>query len=227
MKHDLTELTKLDIPYNDSTKFGDYTIKIEQDSDCESPREWDNLGTMVCWHRNYILGDKHGYETPRVFMHVLSGLYSEEATEFLTAEQHDRCEVVAHEKNIILPLFLYDHSGITMNTTGFSCGWDSGQVGVIYISKEQVRKEYNWKLISQKRHKQIEQYLTGEVETYDQYLTGDVFGYSVEREDPDGDEEHVDSCWGFFGYDDEGMLAEIKSAIMYDIKSIPQQLPLV
>ena len=30
------------------------------------------------------------------------------------------------EGMVILPLYLYDHSGITMNTTGFSCPWDSG-----------------------------------------------------------------------------------------------------
>ena len=29
---------------------------------------------------------------------------------------------------IVQPLYLYDHGGITMNTTGFSCSWDSGQV---------------------------------------------------------------------------------------------------
>ena len=30
---------------------------------------------------------------------------------------------------VFLPLYLFDHSGITMNTSGFSCPWDSGQVG--------------------------------------------------------------------------------------------------
>jgi hypothetical protein len=37
------------------------TIKIYQD-DCDenqNPRHWDNLGTMVCFHRRYELGDKH------------------------------------------------------------------------------------------------------------------------------------------------------------------------
>ncbi len=230
MKHDLTELKALDIPYDidTETSFGDYTIKIQQDDDQDGPRDWDNLGTMVCWHRNYNLGDhKHGFESPQVFMHVISGLYSEEATEFLTEEQLERCETEAYRKNIILPLFLYDHSGITMNTSGYSCGWDSGQVGYIYVSKEEVRKQYNWKLVSQNRRKQIETYLTSEVETYDMFLTGQVYGYSIERKDPDGEEEHIDSCWGFYGYNDACMIESIKGAIECDIGSIPQQLPLV
>ncbi|MHC4619184.1 MAG: hypothetical protein ACYTEQ_15680 [Planctomycetota bacterium] len=37
--------------------------------------------------------------------------------------------------------------------------------------------------------------LRSEVETYDQFLRGDVWGYIVE----DGEGEHIDSCWGFFG----------------------------
>jgi hypothetical protein len=29
------------------------TVTLSYDEDCPSPREYDNLGTMVCWHRNY------------------------------------------------------------------------------------------------------------------------------------------------------------------------------
>ncbi len=230
MKHDTKELEALTIPYDmeDTTTFGDYAIKIRRDDDVESPREWDNLGTMVCWHNRYNLGDgDHGFETPRVFMHVISGLYPDEPTEYLTDEQYDRCVTEAGRINIILPLYLYDHSGITMSTSGFSCQWDSGQVGYIYVSKEQVRKEYNWKVVSPKRHTQIETYLTGEVETYDQFLTGDVYGFMIERTDPDGDETDVDSCWGFYGYEDKYMIDEIKAAIACDIKQIPQQRNLI
>ncbi len=86
-------------------------IDILQDKLTEDPRQWDNLGTMICFHRNYNLGDEHSFS------------YFEDAEEYLN-----------NTKTIILPLYLYDHhSGITMNTSGFNCQWDSGQVGVIYI----------------------------------------------------------------------------------------------
>lgn len=36
-----------------------YIINVFQDDNPESPREWDNLGAMYCFHRHYNLGDKH------------------------------------------------------------------------------------------------------------------------------------------------------------------------
>lgn len=38
------------------------TIRSGQDDSPESPREWDNVGTMVCWHRHYKLGDEQPKE---------------------------------------------------------------------------------------------------------------------------------------------------------------------
>ena len=224
MNHDtmLKELDELHIEYNDETTFGDYTIKVEHDDMPLNPRtDWDPLGTMVCWHGRYNLGDDHSYPDPDNF---LSGLYEDEQTEYLEQDQLDKCYEVAHHKNIILPLYLYDHSGITMSTTGFACPWDSGRVGYIYISHEQARKEYLWERITKKRIAMVEKYLTGEVESYDYYLTGQVYGFTIEKGE---EEEHVDSCWGFMGYytDDDGyMLSVIKDAIKYDIEQTPQQI---
>lgn len=120
----------------------------------------------------------------------------------------DRLEKYA----IVLPLYLYDHSGITMNTTGFSCRWDSGQVGMIAVSREAVRKEYTAKRVGPKLEKQIREYLKGEVETYDMDLTGRVFYYSIEAEDG----EHIDSCGGFYG--DDHFMEEVKSALEHYLK---------
>jgi hypothetical protein len=104
---------------------------------------------------------------------------------------------------IVLPLFLYDHSGITMSTGPFGCRWDSGQVGWIICDKETIEREFNGD------RDLAEKCLIAEVATYDQYLTGDVYGFIVEErdfdeerdEDDDSDWEHADSCWGFYGSD--------------------------
>lgn len=47
-----------------------------------------------------------------------------------------------NEKDILLslPVYIYDHGGITINTTGFSCRYDSRQVGIIYMTKESFEK---------------------------------------------------------------------------------------
>lgn len=46
----------------------DVAVLIQWDEYPESPREWDNLGTMVCFHNRYRLGDKHNYEYPHNFI---------------------------------------------------------------------------------------------------------------------------------------------------------------
>ena len=147
------------------------TIRIEAEEYPESPCDmWEELGTMVCCHRNYNLGHEQ-------------------------ADVDTINELAQNKGNIVLPLYLMDHSGLSMNTGGFGCPWDSGQVGIIYVSKEQVRKEWGVKRISPKLHKQIVACLEGQVETYDDYLTGNVWGYTVEDEDG----EVLDSCAGFYG----------------------------
>jgi hypothetical protein len=85
-----------------------------------------------------------------------------------------------------------------MSCSPFSCPWDSGQVGYIYITREKIRSEYSAKRISKKLLERVRGYLVGEVKTYDMYLTGDVYGYTVE----DSEGNDVDSCWGFFGMED-------------------------
>jgi len=96
---------------------------------------------------------------------------------------------------IALPVYAYIHSSIALNTTGFSCPWDSGQSGIIYVSRQKIREEFGVKLISPKLKAKVEDILRGEVETFSMYLEGDVWGYVVT--DPEGEE--IESCWGFYG----------------------------
>lgn len=223
-----TDLKELNIEYHDTTEFRNYTIKVEQDDMTESPREWDNLGTMTYWHRSYNLGDVDGskeYSEQIDFWIELSGL-DIDSDYGVSEEQRERIMDAAYKRNVILPLYLYDHSGITMNTGGFSCGWDSGQVGFIHISHEKIRKEYGVKRVSEKMREKVAGYLKGEVETFDHFITGSVYWYSVTKEDIDGEELDIDSCGGYFGYytdDDNYMVNEIKGAIQYDIEHTPQQ----
>ena len=111
-----------------------------------------------------------------------------------------------------MPLYLYDHSGLTISTSGFSCPWDSGQVGYIYITDADIRKEYGVKRISKQLRERVTQYLVNEVETYDKFLTGQVYCYTIEN--PEGEE--IDSCWGFFDdYDLKYISEQINSQLAY------------
>ena len=173
-------------------KIGNFLIEISYDEYPGSPREWDNLGTMVCFHRRYSLGDKHNYN----FNHYDGW--------------DEMKEDIIKQENVhtILPLYLYDHSGITISTSPFSCRWDSGQVGWIFISKDKVKKEG----IDESK---VEKYLEGEVGEYDKYLTGEVYCYRVyEINTCSLGHEHkelIDSCCGF--YDFEQCLEEAKAIV--------------
>jgi hypothetical protein len=112
---------------------------------------------------------------------------------------------------ILLPLYLYDHSGITISTRPFSCPWDSGQVGWTYCTPQMIRENWMKKRITKALREKAENLLRAEVETYDQYLRGDVYGYRVI--DPSGKE--VDSCWGFFG--EKYCMEEAKSIVNHRV----------
>jgi hypothetical protein len=157
-------------------------LRIVQDDSPMNPRQWDNMGTMICFHRRYTLGDDHEFAVDDY-----SG-WNELREGILKKFGKD---------SEILPLYLYDHSGITMNTTGFSCPWDSGQVGFIVASANDIRDTYGVKRLTAKQRRKAIDRLQCEVKTYDEYLTGEVYGYVLENDE--GEEE--DSCYGFFGRD--------------------------
>jgi len=179
-----------------------YTIKVEQDEDPINPRrDYDNAATMVCFHGKYDLGDdvkQHNRTDPDAF----------------------RAWLTQHKKDVIsLPLYLIDHSGISMNTGGYGAcdpqGWDWGCVGVIYITKTKAREWWSWKVLTKKRHEMIVECLKAEVQEYDYYLTGAVYYYTIK--DPQG--EDVDSCSGYFGYpEDNGMLPDARAQINCQIE---------
>ena len=178
-----------------------YKIQVIVDDCPSNPRDDDNLGTMVCFHSRYQLGDKnHGFSTPQEFI------------DFLEKNKH----------NIIaLPLYLYDHSGLTMSTGTFACdaaGWDTSHVGIIYITKEKARSEYG--RLTKATVARIEGYLKAEVETYDALLTGSCYGYQIL--DKDGNEVADGSCWGYYGYDhkNSGLLEQAQALIDYEINRV-------
>lgn len=176
---------------------GDKILVIEQDLNPIDPREWDNMGTMICFHRRYDLGDKHDYKSSD-----FNGW--EEVEEHLYKEE---------DAIVVLPLYLYDHSGLRMKVGSFNgllpqghARFDSGQVGFIYATKDALigwDREHKDKYYPEKTDEQIiQKVLISEIETYDQYLSGDIHGftlYEVTTCDLGHEHrEHIDSCWGFY-----------------------------
>lgn len=180
----------------DSIEYRRHTINIFPDEDSPNPREeFDHLGAMVCFHRRYNLGDRHEFRSPEEFMRFLKD-----------------------EKPICLPLYLFDHSGITISTRSERfrmCdpqGWDWGMLGYIYVTKEDARREYNAKRVSQKVLDKVTKLLQSEVDEYDHYLAGNVYGYEITKGEPQASEV-INACWGFFGNPEDYMIPEAKAVI--------------
>jgi len=204
-----------------------YTILFFTDEWPQDPRtEWDNFGDMVAYHRDYTLGDyghKREDRWSREDAHARlvelaqgAGATIPEREDTDAYEDTEAAVKYLAEHGVCLPLFLLDHSGITMSTGRYGCdpqGWDTSTVGYIVATPAMIRQEYgrNTKATREKAAKRMR----AEVETYASYLEGDVVGWSVER---DGDT--VEQVGGYYGFseNEKDMLAEARAAVDADIK---------
>lgn len=233
----------------------DVSILVQRDDYPDNPRDWGNLGRMICFHNRYRLGDSHKYKSPQNFVadlveettsdaelcqrikttprleivrddkdlilleHCKSirgeeeiySIASGETMDSLVRDLHSRLDeleistlfsLLDQDKVTMLPLYLLDHSGLSMSTSSFGDPWDSGQVGWIYVTREKFLKETGYTK-AQWPGRAIEM-LNNEVKTYDQYLTGEVCGFTEFELSDDGEWRETDnSCWGFYGFDIE------------------------
>jgi hypothetical protein len=194
----------MDAIYTEDAGMG-VLIEIHYDDSGINPRkEWDcNFGTIVHWHPRYDLGEVQ-WNRDNV---------TREAIEDYLAEQ---------KAYAWLPLYLLDHSGITISTSDFRDPWDSGQVGFIFTTKEKlVAAGHNPKKLPSVA--QVEEWLDGEVQTFDDFLTGNVYGYVIRDVETD---EVLDACWGFYPDHDESKyepdytycLTEARSSAEYYVR---------
>lgn len=158
-----------------------WKLEISQSECCKSPREWDNLSKMICFHRRYNLGDKHDYNH----------------NDYNSWEELKQAIIRNEDVAVIKPIYMYDHSGITISTSPFSCPWDSGQIGFIIVTKQAIRENYSIKYVTEKYKQKAIKVALAEVETYDLYVTGEVYGFYVTNKETGED----DSRGGFYGYD--------------------------
>ena len=195
---------------------GPYALMVQPDDILISPREVDeHFGTMACFHPRYALGDSHNYMDKDDFLremyldtvgHDEAGLKRYEHMVNIVSSRFrhgpkteeravdDAMLKVISEKYITLPLYLMDHSGLAMQTTSFNDPWDSGQVGWIYVSKEDALKEFGGEKMTGALRKKAEDLMRSEVAAYDSYLRGECYGFELYKNG-----ELTDSCWGFMG----------------------------
>jgi hypothetical protein len=165
-----------------------YELVVEHDNNPMNPRtDWDNITTIFSFHKRYDLGDKTNYKS----------------SDFNSWDEMKEQILLDYKVLLIKPLYMYDHSGITISTSSFSCNWDSGQVGWVFIDEKQLNlmcgKDF------ERGEEKLNLIIDGEVKTYDEYLTGQVYQYTIyEIHTCDKGHQHksvVESCGSYY---DEG-----------------------
>lgn len=168
--------------YNEGMK----TLRIIEDQDPSNPRENDNLGTLACFHRRYTLGDVQPRINPRDY------------------------EASLPPESLVLPVYMYDHGGLALSTTPFSCQWDSGQLGIIHVSPQRIEEEYG--ADTPETRALAAQVLRAEIAEYHCYVAGEAYGYEVLDEAGNT----LDSCFGFLGRDaiDNGLAHHLDDELL-------------
>lgn len=150
----------------ETIEYKDYKIELCYDPYPDDPRKsFDNLGIMACFHKRYNLGDQHEFKEPQDLL------------DWIEANKDDI---------YYLPLYVYEHGNITISTSPFSCRWDSGQIGFIYMTKELANAEGIVKPYEILEH---------EVKLYDAYISGQTYGAMI----LDSEGELIDSQFGYLG----------------------------
>ena len=133
--------------------------------DCPDPRGYyDNLGVFLRFHRY------HGIISDGIRP---SDEYYIDYNKFNNFDEIEDYIWEYFDPAVVLRVYMYSHGGETFNTTGFDCPWDSGQVGLIFVSKKAVRKEYGVKRVTKKRLEIVKKVLVAEIEDYDRWIRGE------------------------------------------------------
>lgn len=220
---------KFAITTTDGRKF---RLVIEQDQFSEDPRSWDNIGTMLCCHRGYQLGDCNSNEQTEEWLAEICRKYGKSDEEIDEMTFDEEVQFILGQDDVCgLPLWLYDHSGISISTDRV-CPWDSSFIGLIFVEKDFylaqmcLKDEKNWK-------KQARKTLESEIKTYSDFLEGNVYMWTlyeptvVIRQTMDGKElsreideegEMVDSMSGFY----DPTLEDVEEYLDFEIAGIEQ-----
>ncbi len=190
------------------------TAEIHYDDSSPSPREWDNLGTIVAVRGGYDFGDERADDLHDLMLSLLMDFDRERATELEESYNYPEAEADYSQEDVedaIEAAFLdhYAALGVWMRGRGgVSAG--SGFVGCDGIAYVAMRDAWTEAAGTQPNDEAVrkwaERNMAQEVEAYEQWIDGEVYGIVIRG--PDGEVE--DSCWGFYGdpFDDDGYIAQ-------------------
>lgn len=141
-------------------------------------------------YKNYLTGredwdDVESYNEWRD-AEELAGAIAEcaEAPEFLA------------RKGVILTVYRFEHSNVAYSTSSFNDCWDSGAVGFIWVSDDDIVREYGD--ASEASRAKARRVLEGEVEEYSAWANGECYTIMLSKDDV-----MIECIGGYIG--DEGL----------------------
>lgn len=162
-----------------------YDIKVDYDELYNPRKEEENIWTMLCAHNRYSLWD--------IKLETYWESFKDDMCRYLWVT-----ESVLNKEYIYLPLYLYDHGGIHMNTTWYGCRWDSWMVWYIYVSKKKARESLQKNNDSDIKNilhiRNTLKILEQEVDIYSKYLKWEIYCYNIL--------DTEESYWWFFSKDE-------------------------
>lgn len=156
---------------------------IYPDEMAENPRKAFkdcNYGHLYTWTKRDKYGDKHDID----------------ADDFNGWNELKAYLVEEFKPVIILPVYMYQHSGTAFSTAPFGDPWDSGQIGFIWCNKEDI--ENGGLEVNEETLKTVEKCLLNELDTYEAWVNGSCYEFTTT--DIESGEE-LDSVCGYYGFD--------------------------
>lgn len=167
------------------------TVVETYDEYCENPRPFcENSSTFVTFESRRTSPDKCEFHS--------SSDWADANGFVIGTSHHDLIASMEKKGFIAIPVWRYEHSGVAYEAdfeNPFYDEWDSGMVGVIYISKKNALDIYGGKRMTAKIKEKVIESLKAEVETYSLYANGEVYRYSL----CDSNENVIESLGCFFG----------------------------
>jgi hypothetical protein len=170
---------------------------------------------MVGFSDRYTMGDKHNYYNYRHFLECMAADCGYKGWVENASDKSLVAFLVKHL--VILPYGLVGRDALALSNA-----WDYDRDGFLrhdgflYVSKEDIRKEYGVKRVTPRIRKLAVSCLKAEFEVYEQWRQGEVFGFQLFYKDEDGGEgAEIDACWGFYGdnFKENGMFEHLPEEV--------------
>ena len=135
-----------------------FAFRLSHDPDAENDRLDAPVARIICWHRRYQIGDQHDFAGPDTFKESLA------------------------DDEITRSLYLLDHSGLALRLEPFGDRWDSGQVGHIVATPQQLRAVG----VDPSDEEAVNALFRTEIELEQKYLNGEYYRIMIHRRLDDG-----------------------------------------